>query len=297
MENNNYLFYNYIEMGRKYRGDKNLLKALKFYKKAYSCPIGKKDIDLILDLALLYDELGFKDLAIKKYEEALKIDNDFPNAYYGLGVIYDEDGQYDKAIELYRRAIELNPSYDKAYFFLANILDEKGLKEEAINNYKKVLEINPNDLWAYANIGCILEEQCKYNEALEYLKKALEIDSNQYKVLFNMGVVLNKLGCVQEAKKYYKQSIENNEYYPYSYLNLALLYEDDHLEECIKILSLGIENNPNEAFLYYNRGCHYIKAKEYKSAIKDIKKSIELDDFFIEYSRKDKDISEIWHEI
>lgn len=297
MRSNNYIFYNYIEMGRKYREGNNLLKALKFYKKAYSCPIGKKDLDLILDIALIYDELGFKDLAIKKYEEALKIDSEFANAYYGLGVIYDDEGEYDKALELYKKAIELNPSYDKAYFFLANILDEKGCKEEAINNYKKVIEINPNDLWAYANIGCILEELCKYNEALEYLEKALEIDCNQYKVLFNMGVVLNKLGRIEESKVYYKKSIKNNEYYPYSYLNLALLYEEDDLEECIKILSLGIENNPQQAFLYYNRGCHYIKAKEYNSAVKDIRRSIELDDFFIEYSRKDKDISEIWHEI
>ena len=40
--------------------EKNYLKALKFFKKAYNCPEGKEDIDLILDLAFLYDKIANK---------------------------------------------------------------------------------------------------------------------------------------------------------------------------------------------------------------------------------------------
>ena len=101
---------------------------------------------------------------------------------------------------------------------------------------------------------------------------ALEIDKNQFKVLFNIGVVLNKLKRKEEAKKYYKKSIKSNDTYPYSYLNLALLYKDEDIEETIRILSLGIENNPGEAFLYYNRGCHFLKNNEVENAIKDIRR-------------------------
>lgn len=295
--NNNYIFDNYIKMARGFRKEKKLNKALKFYKKANNLSIGKKDKELILDIALLYDELGFREMAKKKYKEAIEIDENFENAYYGLAVVYDEEEDYKRARKYYKKAIEINPNYDKAYFFLANILDEEGFKEEAIENYKKVIEINPKDLWAYANIGCILEELSRDEEALLYLKKALEIDKNQFKVLFNMGVVLNKLKRKEEAKKYYKKSIESNDTYPYSYLNLALLYKDEDIEETIRILSLGIENNPGEAFLYYNRGCHFLKNNEVENAIKDIRRSIQLDDFFIDYSKKDKELSEIWDEI
>ena len=97
MENKNYLFDNYINIARNSKIDGDNLKALKFYKKAYSLPIGKGDIDLLLDMALLYDELGFKDLAEKKYKEVIDIDKGEASAYYGLGVLYDEDKEYEKA--------------------------------------------------------------------------------------------------------------------------------------------------------------------------------------------------------
>ena len=58
MENKNYLYNNYINMARGLTTEKNLLKALKFYKKAYSLSIGKDDIELLMDMALIYDEIG-----------------------------------------------------------------------------------------------------------------------------------------------------------------------------------------------------------------------------------------------
>ena len=51
------MFENYISIGRSFVAEKNYLKALKFLKKAYACPEGKDDIDLILDLAFLYDKI------------------------------------------------------------------------------------------------------------------------------------------------------------------------------------------------------------------------------------------------
>ncbi|WP_396335147.1 TPR end-of-group domain-containing protein, partial [Clostridium sp.] len=42
-----------------------------------------------------------------------------------------------------------------------------------------------------------------------------------------------------------------------------------------------------------NRCCFYINAGEYKKAIKDLYKSIELNSFFLEYMIKDKEINKL----
>ena len=86
-------------MARGFRKEKKLNKALKFYKKANNLSIGKRDKDLILDIALLYDELGFREMAKKKYKEAIEIDSNFENAYYGLAVVYDEEEDYKRAMQ------------------------------------------------------------------------------------------------------------------------------------------------------------------------------------------------------
>ena len=118
MENKNYLYNNYLNMARNLRTEGNLLKSLSFYKKAYGLNIGKMDTELIMDMALIYDEIGLKADAEEKYNEVLKIDEDDARAYYGLAVIYDEDGELNKAKEFYKKAIEKNEIMIKHIFFL-----------------------------------------------------------------------------------------------------------------------------------------------------------------------------------
>jgi tetratricopeptide (TPR) repeat protein len=111
MENKNYLYNNYLNMARNLRTDNNLLKAMSFYKKAYALDIGKHDIELLMDMALLYDELGLSTEAENKYFEIIKLDEDEARAYYGLAIIYDDKDELEKAKEYYEKAIEKNPNY------------------------------------------------------------------------------------------------------------------------------------------------------------------------------------------
>ena len=62
------MFNNYISIARGFLAEKNNMKALKFLKMAYGCEEGKSDIELILDIALLYDKLGNPVLSKKFYE-------------------------------------------------------------------------------------------------------------------------------------------------------------------------------------------------------------------------------------
>ncbi len=118
MENKNYLYDNYLNMARNLKSERNLLKALKFYKKAYALNIGKTDIEFLLDMALLYDEIGLGKEAEEKYLEIINLDEDEPRAYYGLGTIHDELGNLSKAKEYYKISIQKDSSYDKAYFII-----------------------------------------------------------------------------------------------------------------------------------------------------------------------------------
>ena len=108
------MFENYISIGRSFVAEKNYLKALKFLKKAYACPEGKDDIDLILDLAFLYDKIADFNSAEKMYKMALDIENTCAIAYYGLGIIYEYDKLYEQAIACYKHAIEKYNKYAKA---------------------------------------------------------------------------------------------------------------------------------------------------------------------------------------
>ena len=105
MQNKNYLYNNYLNMARNLRTENNLLKALSFYKKAYNLEIGKKDIELLIDMALIYDEIGLKSEAEEKYFEVIELDKDEARAYYGLAIIYDDNDELGTAKKYYEKLL------------------------------------------------------------------------------------------------------------------------------------------------------------------------------------------------
>ena len=143
-------------------------------------------------------------------------------------------------------------------------------------------------------MSCIYEENNENEKALLYIDKALNIDKNHYKILFNKGVILNKLGRIEEAKNFYKKSIESNPEYPYSFLNLAVIYrEADDFIKAIEIINEGIKENEEQGFLYYNRACFYVNIGELDKALEDVIKCIDLDDLFLDYMKRDRELDPI----
>lgn len=78
------------------------------------------------------------------------------------------------------------------------------------------------------------------------------------------------------------------------FLNLSVAYrEEGNFEKAIEVISEGIEENDDEGFLYYNRACYYVNINENLKALRDVEKSIELNEFFLEYMKKDKELDPI----
>ena len=144
----------YLEIG-------NPMKALEHFINAYQTTYGCEDLDLMLELAFLYDEVENPEQAIAIFSQMIEVDPTFPTSYYGLATIYDDHEDYERAIYYYQKTIELDPEYETAHFFLANIYDELGDNQKAIAHYEKTIEIDPSYYYAYINLGCIYEAEDK----------------------------------------------------------------------------------------------------------------------------------------
>ncbi|EDS77617.1 conserved protein, tetratricopeptide repeat family protein [Clostridium botulinum C str. Eklund] len=155
--NDRYKIDNYKVIGKSFYEKRLIDDALKFYEKAYKSPLGKNDTELILDIALIYDEKEEYVKAAEKYKEILKIDKKDERAYYGLAIIYDNKQNYNEAINYYKKAIEINPKYNRAFFFLAGAYDAIGQKQKAIKCYNEVLKMDSDDFWANLNLGSYMK--------------------------------------------------------------------------------------------------------------------------------------------
>ena len=63
-------------------------------------------------------KLGQADAAVAQYREALRLEQDDPEARCGLGVVLNEQGQAQDALAELREAVRLKPEYTDAHYNL-----------------------------------------------------------------------------------------------------------------------------------------------------------------------------------
>lgn len=155
---------NYMILGNSFLESGHVLKARKFFKKAYEAD--PTNIDVLYEFALLSADQNDINQALKYYDEILKINNQEAGAYYGKAIIFDDQGKASEAEKYYQEAIKYDQDYYHAYLYLADIYERKNdlLKAEAY--YLKALDLGPYYIWSYINYGAYLESHQRDAHAL-----------------------------------------------------------------------------------------------------------------------------------
>ena len=179
-------------------------KAMKFYNQAFET----SQVDV------------FK--AIKLYNESIKIDPYFVEAYDNLGRLYRVVKDYNSAIECYQKSIALYPEGVTAHQNLAVVYEMLNDFESAKKEYRFLIELNPLDPEGYYGLGYMqlwsAETVQSLYDALDNAKKALELYTlnppnyigDSYFLIGYIYIYLNKN---EEADRYFelaKKSYQEN---------------------------------------------------------------------------------------
>jgi tetratricopeptide (TPR) repeat protein len=107
------------------------------------------------DLAGLYINRGYEykqkkdyDHAIQDYDQAIKINPNFAQAFNNRGVVYYFKGQYDRAIRDYDQAIKIDPNTVSAaykpFYSRGLVYYHKGQYDRAIQDFDQAIKRDPN---------------------------------------------------------------------------------------------------------------------------------------------------------
>ena len=105
-------------------------------------------------------------------------------AFISRGIAYRKKKQYDLAIKDYDQAIRLNPSDSAAFDDRGIAYKKKKQYDRAIGDYDQAIRLNPNDAHAFANRGSAYDDKRQYDRAINDFDKASSIDPN-YANAFN----------------------------------------------------------------------------------------------------------------
>ncbi|MEI6444370.1 MAG: tetratricopeptide repeat protein, partial [Nostocales cyanobacterium ELA583] len=156
---------------------------------------------------------------IQDYNQALKINPNYADAYYNRGLTRDDLGDKQAAIQDYNQALKINPNYADAYNNRGILRAKLGDKQGAIQDYNQALKINPNDAYAYLNRGLTRYDLGDKQGAIDDFNQALKINPNYAKAYYNRGNAYATLGDkfqarsdFQQAAKIYQQQGKNENY-------------------------------------------------------------------------------------
>ncbi len=156
--------------------------------------------------------------SIGSFEEALKIDGNYANAYTGLADSYATlallefmapQEAYPRAKEAVDKALSINPRLAEAHTSLGLIRfqydwDWKGAEEE----FREAIGINPNYAPAHHFFADYLKALGRFDEALMEIEKAQELDPLSLAINTGVGHVLYLSGQYDKAIGQYRKAVE-----------------------------------------------------------------------------------------
>ncbi|MEZ4799636.1 MAG: tetratricopeptide repeat protein [Flavobacteriales bacterium] len=166
----------------------------------------------------LYKATGDTTLACSSYQTAVEVDPTYYDAYVEVGLLYYEK-KHDLAKEYFQSAIELNPHLVEPWYNLAMFYQETGFRNKdnyskAFACYDSIISIEPKFAAAYFNKGYInLEYLQNYQEGINQFTKAIDYFPNYFQAYYNRGLCYESLDQPKMAEQDYRASLRINPQY------------------------------------------------------------------------------------
>jgi tetratricopeptide (TPR) repeat protein len=262
-----------------------------------------KDAEAYLPLGLTYkkkasseqSEQAESDLnrAIENFSQAIDLDPNLTEAYYNRGCAHIDLEQYDKAVIDLSQAITLELSYVEAYSARGLAYSAQDEHGKAVNDFSQAIALDPANPQAYNSRAmayrCLGDTKTP-TEAVEYYDKAIAdytmaigLDRTVSSFYYDRGLCRKSLWNLPETEKAEQEAAIQD------FKEFLKREEDPHWrvmagdelrelqgKETIAELDREIQDKPDNAEAFYERGIAYFDVEVYKQAIADFNQFIEL---------------------
>jgi tetratricopeptide (TPR) repeat protein len=146
-----------------------------------------KSLELNVDYAPAHKLLGREfgvigrtDMAMREFQEALRIEPKAADAHYNVARIYAMEDDFPKARVELDKAVRLDPDYMEAYNALGFAMEALGEDAASLQDYQTAIRLNEERHGRfdppYVNLSGYYNRRGKLDLALEYAHKALDLN-------------------------------------------------------------------------------------------------------------------------
>ena len=131
--------------------------------------------DNLYRLGIMYLDREKNAEATRVFDKANRVKPKNVKVLVNLGVAYDNLGRADDAQKYYRQAIAIAPTDSLASCRLATSLYAQGKHGESMNLLRELIGKQPRSYCAYFTMGVAFADAGIYRDAIRYWKKVIEI--------------------------------------------------------------------------------------------------------------------------
>jgi len=147
--------------------------------------------------------------AISSFQTATEQNPDFYSAFMQLGLLCA--GKKMKLTEgYYNNAIRINPNSTEAYYGLAIFHQNNNQLQKAKETYRKLITVDQQYKDAFYNLGYIYFNEDSLQQALKHFNMATNVDLDFVKAYYMRGLTYEALGDTANAKKDYNRTLSFN---------------------------------------------------------------------------------------
>jgi tetratricopeptide (TPR) repeat protein len=209
-------------------------KALDVGKK-YHMQFGD-DIQLLIQIARIYEKLGDYDKAIYVYHQIILTTKDTKDEpyiyqklkkkkfspvwpYVNIANLYSKSNRYQEAIDTLREGLKLWPDDNhlktKLHLEMAQDYSRQGKYNEAIATYRQLIKDGYKPSWIYTNIANFYSKSNRYQEAIDILRQGLSQWPDNIALYYRLGKEYKNNRKHQKAHDQWNKCLEiSPEYIP-----------------------------------------------------------------------------------
>lgn len=155
-------------------------------------PTGSATIATLVFLSWM--QCGYWENSINLFSHTLSVTKNNFVAHHSIALYFSKKEMINDAIYHYNEAIRLNPNYAEAYNSRGTIYGKLGQYQLAMEDFIKALHLNPNYTEAYNNKGLTYYLIGQDQGAIEYYNKSITLKSDYTNAYSNRAVAYFKKG-------------------------------------------------------------------------------------------------------
>jgi tetratricopeptide (TPR) repeat protein len=166
-----------------------------------------------MNLGDAFARKGQPDEAMAHFEQAIKLQPDYGEAYYNRGNVLFAKGRIDEAIVDFEKALQIEPNDADAHTGLGNALLRKGALKEAIAHYNEAMALAPQDPHSRSNLAWVLATSTDPSmrdgaKAVELAQQAVSLSGNRELLFFRtLAAAYAETGRFSDAIAVIQQAI------------------------------------------------------------------------------------------